>query len=143
MYANGGEFEFLTKLTDLAVHEEDIGAWDFFIESEIDGYKNAPESAEREKYPYSKHAKYIGNNGEYAFSARPYFTKTYDNLSVEIRKQEVLKVEFRNNDSDQYLTFVFPGSQLFFPKQSLLLLEFNNQEFLIPIKNKSVPLKGQ
>lgn len=55
---------------------------------------------------------------------------------MDIRKQEVLKVEFRDNDSDQHLTFVFPGSQLFFPKQSLLLLECNNQEFLIPIKNQ-------
>lgn len=53
---------------------------------------------------------------------------------MDIRKQEVLKVEFKKNDSD--LTFVFPGSQLFFPKQSLLLLECNNQEFLIPIKNQ-------
>lgn len=137
VYSKDGEFEFLTKFTDLAIHEEDIGVWDFFIESGIDGYKKRVRiGSSREPYPYSKHAKYIGNNGEYAFSARPYFTKTYDNLSVDIRKQEVLKVEFRDNDSDQHLTFVFPGSQLFFPKQSLLLLECNNQEFLIPIKNQ-------
>lgn len=135
VYSKDGEFEFLTKFTDLAVHEEDIGVWDFFIESGIDGYKKrARIGSSREPYPYSKNAKYIGNNGKYAFSARPYFTKTYDNLSVDIRKQEVLKVEFKKNDSD--LTFVFPGSQLFFPKQSLLLLECNNQEFLIPIKNQ-------
>lgn len=127
----------------MAIHEEDIGVWDFFIESGIDGYKKRVRiGSSREPYPYSKHAKYIGNNGEYAFSARPYFTKTYDNLSVDIRKQEVLKVEFRDNDSDQHLTFVFPGSQLFFPKQSLLLLECNNQEFLIPIKNQISSVDG-
>ncbi len=135
VYAKDGEFEFLTKFTDLAIQEEDIGVWDFFIESKIDGYKKrARIGSSREKYSYSKHAKYIGNNGEYAFSARPYFTKTFDNLSIDIRKQEALKVEFRNNEAD--LTFVFPESQLFFPKQSLLLLECNNQEFLIPIKNQ-------
>ncbi len=137
LYAKDGEFEFLTKFTDLAVNEEDMGVWDFFIESEIDGYKKrARIGSNREKYPYPKHAKYIGNNGKYAFSARPYFTKTYDNLSVDIREQEDLKVEIRTSDSDGDLTLVFPGSQLFFPNQSLLLLEFNNQEFLIPIKKQ-------
>ncbi|WP_416042887.1 glycosyltransferase [Bacillus halotolerans] len=143
VYSKDGEFEFLTKFTDLAVNEDDIGVWDFFIESDIDGYKKrARIGNSREKYPYSKHAKYIGNNGKYAYSARPYFTKTFDNLSVEIKKQEMLKVEFRNHDSDQYLTFIFPGSQLFFPKQSLLLLECNKQEFLIPIKKQISSAEG-
>ncbi len=138
VYANGGEYEFLTKFTDLAIHEGDIGVWDFFIESEINGYtKRARIGNSREKYPYPKHAKYIGNNGKYAFSARPYFTKPYDNLSVDIREQEDLKVEIRTSESDEDLMFVFPGSQLFFPKRSLLLLEFKNQEFLIPI-NKQI-----
>ncbi|MDE1383153.1 MULTISPECIES: glycosyltransferase [Bacillus] len=133
--SEGGRFEFSFYFDDIAETESDFGVWDFFIDSEIDGYtKRGRIGRNREPYHYASHARYIGNNGFCAYYARPYFTKDYDNLSLDIQKQTSLKIEFSKEDANGLLTITVPGQQLFFPEQSILLLRVNEREMFIPIK---------
>ncbi|WP_326969552.1 glycosyltransferase [Bacillus halotolerans] len=131
----GSHFVFSFPFNDMAKDKADIGIWDFFIESSINGYtKRARIGHNRNPYPYENHAKYVGNNGLYAYSMRPYFTKHYDNLSLELKRQGALQVEFTKEDCNKLLAIDFPNQQLFFPSSSKLLFEVDHQEFLVPVK---------
>lgn len=136
-------FVFSMKFDDIAEKTGDLGVWDFYIESSIHGYtKREKAGNNKNPYPYSANAKYIGNNGRYVYEARPYFTEDSDNLSLELGKVSSIEVDVYEENSFSAVTLEFPDQQLFFPAKSQVFIKCMDFEILVPIKMiKSFPEK--
>ncbi|MGG3571967.1 glycosyltransferase family 2 protein [Bacillus gobiensis] len=136
-------FVFSMKFDDIAEEPADLGVWDFYIESSIDGYtKRTRAGNQKNPYPYSDHAKYIGNNGHYVYEARPYFTTDTDDLSLELREVSSIEIDVYEEDSFSAVTLEFPDQQLFFPEKSQVFIKCIDFEILVPVKTiKSLPEK--
>ncbi|MDA7025491.1 glycosyltransferase [Bacillus sp. CLL-7-23] len=134
--SEGEQFIFRFPFNEIAETDLDISVWDLFIDSYIDGYRRRGRiGRNRQPYQYKSHAKFLGNNGFSTYTVRPYFTKDFDNLSLEFKAHNTgLKVEISEDEPSSYLTITIPKQQLFFPQKSILLFKINNQELLVPIK---------
>ncbi|AEP88485.1 glycosyltransferase family 2 protein [Bacillus spizizenii] len=128
-------FTFECKFGELASAEEDLGVWDFFIESSIDGYKlRGRIGNKRAPYKYSTKTMYLGHNALFIFSARPYFTMNYDNLSIDIKKHAYTAAELSYQTESKDLSFVFKDKQICLPNHSKIIVNTGQSEISLPVK---------
>ncbi|AIC99855.1 MULTISPECIES: (poly)ribitol-phosphate teichoic acid beta-D-glucosyltransferase TarQ [Bacillus] len=128
-------FTFECKFDELASAEEDLGVWDFFIESSIDGYKlRARIGNKRAAYKYSTNTMYLGHNALFVFSARPYFTMNYDNLSIDIKKHAYTEAELSYETESKDLSFIFKDKQICLPNHSKMIVNTGQSEISLPVK---------
>lgn len=128
-------FTFECKFDELASAEEDLGVWDFFIESSIDGYKlRARIGNKRVMYKYSTNTMYLGHNALFVFSARPYFTMNYDNLSIDIKKHAYTEAELSYETESKDLSFIFKDKQICLPNHSKMIVNTGQSEISLPVK---------
>ncbi|MEC1752707.1 glycosyltransferase [Bacillus mojavensis] len=129
-------FAFECKFDELASAEEDLGVWDFFIESSIDGYKlRGRIGNKRVPYKYSTKTMYLGHNAFFVFSARPYFTMNYDNLSIDIKKHAYTEAELCYQAETKDLSFIFKDKQICLPSHSKIVVHTDQSEILLPVKS--------
>ncbi|MCY8695206.1 (poly)ribitol-phosphate teichoic acid beta-D-glucosyltransferase TarQ [Bacillus inaquosorum] len=128
-------FTFECKFDELASAEEDLGVWDFFIESSIDGYKlRARIGNKRAAYKYSTNTVYLGHNALFVYSARPYFTMNYDNLSIDIKKHAYTEAELSYETESKDLSFIFKDKQICLPNESKIIVNTGQSEISLPVK---------
>ncbi|MEC2064140.1 (poly)ribitol-phosphate teichoic acid beta-D-glucosyltransferase TarQ [Bacillus inaquosorum] len=128
-------FTFECKFDELASAEEDLGVWDFFIESSIDGYKlRARIGNKRAAYKYSTNTVYLGHNALFVYSARPYFTMNYDNLSIDIKKHAYTEAELSYETESKDLSFIFKDNQICLPNESKIIVNTGQSEISLPVK---------
>ncbi|MCC2529869.1 glycosyltransferase family 2 protein [Bacillus halotolerans] len=128
-------FIFECKFGELASAEEDLGVWDFFIESSIDGYKlRGRIGNKRTPYKYSTNTMYLGHNALFVFSARPYFTMNYDNLSIDIKKHAYTAAELSYQTESKDLSFVFQDKQICLPNHSKIIVNTGQSDISLPVK---------
>ncbi|ARV46370.1 glycosyltransferase [Bacillus subtilis] len=128
-------FTFECKFDELASAEEDLGVWDFFIESSIDGYKlRARIGNKRAAYKYSTNTVYLGHNALFVYSARPYFTMNYDNLSIDIKKHAYTEAELSYETQSKDLSFIFKDKQICLPNESKIIVNTGQSEISLPVK---------
>ncbi len=128
-------FTFECKFDELASAEEDLGVWDFFIESSIDSYKlRARIGNKRAAYKYSTNTMYLGHNALFVFSARPYFTMNYDNLSIDIKKHAYTEAELSYETESKDLSFIFKDKQICLPHHSKIIVNTGQSEISLPVK---------
>ncbi|AOY05118.1 glycosyltransferase family 2 protein [Bacillus subtilis] len=128
-------FTFECKFDELASVEEDLGVWDFFIESSIDGYKlRGRIGNKRAPYKYSTKTMYLGHNALFVFSARPYFTMNYDNLSIDIKKHAYTEAELSYETESKDLSFIFKDKQICLPNHSKMIVNTGQSEISLPVK---------
>ncbi|MCY7909082.1 (poly)ribitol-phosphate teichoic acid beta-D-glucosyltransferase TarQ [Bacillus inaquosorum] len=128
-------FTFECKFDELASAEEDLGVWDFFIESSIAGYKlRARIGNKRAAYKYSTNTVYLGHNALFVYSARPYFTMNYDNLSIDIKKHAYTEAELSYETESKDLSFIFKDKQICLPNESKIIVNTGQSEISLPVK---------
>lgn len=128
-------FTFECKFDELASAEEDLGVWDFFIESSLDSYKlRARIGNKRAPYKYSTKTMYLGHNALFVFSARPYFTMNYDNLSIDIKKHAYTEAELSYETESKDLSFIFKDKQICLPNHSKIIVNTGQSEISLPVK---------
>ncbi|MBG9770457.1 glycosyltransferase family 2 protein [Bacillus vallismortis] len=129
-------FTFECTFDELASAEEDLGVWDFFIESAIDGYKlRGRIGNKRVPYKYSTKTMYLGHNSLFVYSARPYFTMNYDNLSVDIKKHAYTEAELSYETESKDLSFLFKDKQICLPNHSKIIVNTAQAEISLPVKH--------
>ncbi|MEG7379423.1 glycosyltransferase [Bacillus subtilis] len=128
-------FTFECKFDELASAEEDLGVWDFFIESSIDGYKlRGRIGNKRAPYKYSTKTMYLGHNSLFVYSARPYFTMNYDNLSIDIKKHAYTEAELSYETESKDLSFLLKDKQIWLPNHSKIIVNTGQAEISLPVK---------
>ncbi|MEC0277883.1 glycosyltransferase [Bacillus halotolerans] len=128
-------FTFECLFDEIASAEEDLGVWDFFIESSVDSYKlRARVGNNRASYKYSTKAMYLGHNALFVYSAKPYFTMNYDNLSIDIKKHAYTEAELSYETETKDLSFIFSGKQICLPNHSKIIVNTGQSEISLPIK---------
>ncbi|RPJ98729.1 hypothetical protein BSBH6_04258 [Bacillus subtilis] len=128
-------FTFECNFDELATAEEDLGVWDFFIESSIDGYKlRGRIGNKRVPYKYSTKTMYLGHNALFVFSARPYFTMNYDNLSIDIKKHAYTAAKLSYQTESKDLSFIFKDKQICLPNHSKIIVNTGQSEIALPVK---------
>ncbi|MFW2108418.1 glycosyltransferase [Bacillus spizizenii] len=129
-------FKFECMFDKIASAEEDLGVWDFFIESSIDRYKHRVRIGnKRDPNKYPLNAMYLGDNDLYVYSAKPYFTMKYDNLSVNIKKHAYTKAVLSYEEESKDLSFIFSNKLIYLPSGSKVVVSNGYSEMSVPIKD--------
>jgi glycosyltransferase involved in cell wall biosynthesis len=110
----------------------DLGTWDLFIESEVDGFMlRGRIGNNREKYPYQAETSYLGSHHLFNYRLTPYFTKPHNNFSIYTRELEALekKGKFEYDKKTNQLLFKYPEFNLILPVNTVFTFETKSGEY--------------
>lgn len=77
---------------------------------------------------------YLGHNALFVYSARPYFTMNYDNLSIDIKKHAYTEAELSYETESKDLSFIFKDKQIYLPNHSKIIVNTGQSEISLPVK---------
>lgn len=125
-------FSFQIAYTQLFEKEEDCGVWDFFVDSEIEGFHGRSRlGSKKNPYKYPKDMFSINHSPESSFSAKIYFTHPLSNVSVDIKKIEKMEVSKCLPQPDK-LELIFENKIYYFSENSRILLQTENNKYELP-----------
>ncbi|NUH85490.1 glycosyltransferase [Bacillus firmus] len=110
----------------------DLGTWDLFIESEVEGFMlRGRIGNNREKYPYQAETSYLGSHHLFNYRLTPYFTKPHNNFSIYTRELEALekKGKFEYDKKTNQLLFKYPEFNLVLPVNTVFTFETKSGEY--------------
>ncbi|MGG3640957.1 glycosyltransferase [Bacillus gobiensis] len=125
-------FSFKIAYTQLIEENEDFGVWDFFIDTEIEGFHGRSRlGSKKNPYKYPRDTFSINHSSQSSFSAKIYFTHPLRNVSIDIKRIEKVEVSKCVRQSD-YLQFILENKIFYFSEDSNILLKTDNKTFALP-----------